>query len=111
MLYSKIFLSCLKEDIHNLKQPKLKPYQRLGTRGLNRKRLNQVPNYARGRGDLNSKVEQMRRGKADSVVLSPSDIAYVRNRYNIHDIEDGKELGTTGIKIVQQQPGVYKLTR
>lgn len=111
MLYSKIFLACLEEDINNIEQPKLKPYQRLGTRGLDRKRLNQVPNYARGRGDLNSKVEQMRKGRASSVVLSPSDIAYVRNRYNIHDIESGKELGTTGIKIIQPQPGVFKLVK
>ncbi len=94
-----------------MKTPKLKPYQRLGTRGLDRKRQNQVPNYAKGRGDLNSKVERMRRGQASSVILSPSDIAYVRNRYNIHDIKDGKELGTTGIKIVQAGPGIYKLIR
>lgn len=111
MLYSKKFLRCLQEDMGMFKTPKVKPYQRLGTRGLNRKRLNQVPDYARGRGDLNSKVEQMRRGHATSVILAPSDVAYVRNRYNIHDIADGKNLGTTGIKIVQHAPGVYKLIK
>ena len=111
MLYSNKFLKCLQEDLNAFKTPKVKPYQRLGTRGLNRQKMNQVPDYARGRGDLNSKVEQMRRGQATSVVLSPSDVAYVRNRYNIHDIDNGKNLGTTGIKIVQHAPGVFKLIK
>lgn len=90
MLYENVFMA------------KLKPYQRLGSRGLNRKKLNQVPDYARGRGDLNPKVEMMRKGKMKQCMLTPSDISYVRNRYNIHDIgTSGKKLGSTGITIKQ----------
>ena len=101
MLYENVFMS------------KLKPYQRLGSRGLNRKKLNQVPDYARGRGDLNPKVEMMRRGKMKRCMLAPSDISYIRNRYNIHNIDrDGKKLGTTDIKIKQcPVTGNYILVR
>ena len=101
MLYAKTFLSKLHEDAYhiNAKAPQLKPYQRTGARGLNRKNLRQVPNYARGRGDLNAKVEQMRKGMAKKVILSPSDVAYIQQRYNIKDIGNGKNLGTTGITI------------
>ncbi len=105
MLYSKIFLSCLNED--------LKPYQVRATRGLSRKRLNQVPQYAKGRGDLNSKVESLRKrdGGSNSAVLSPSDINYIKQRYNIKDIQTGKELGTTGIKIVQLPTGGWTIRK
>lgn len=105
MLYENIFLAKMNE-------PKLKPYQRLGSRGLNRKKQNQVPEYARGRGDLNPKVEMMRKGKMKRCMLSPSDISYVRNRYNIHDIGEGKKLGSTGISISRcPMTGNYVLTR
>lgn len=104
MLYQKIFLCRLNED--------LKPYQRTGTRGLTRKRLNQVPAYARGRGDLNPKVEQMRSGKVRHVVLSPSDIAYVRDRYNIHEWKPGVKLGSTGIMVANgPTPGSWRLVK
>lgn len=100
------------KSLVGVKQKKLKPYQRKGSRGLNRKNMRQVPNYARGRGDLNSKVEQIRKGAASRVILAPSDIAYIQNRYNIKDIGTGKELGTTGI-IISLDPGTgqYILTR
>lgn len=105
MLYENMFLAKMREK-------KLKPYQRLGARGLNRKKLNQVPEYAKGRGDLNPKVEMMRKGKMKRVLLTPSDITYIRNRYNIHDISDGKKLGSTGITIKQDpMSGNYMLTR
>ena len=98
MLFAKKVLSMLHEDGTIIGVPKLKPYQRLGTRKLNRKRQNQVPNYRSGRGDLNSKVEQMRAGKAGKQILSPSDVSYIKNRYNMKDINN-KQLGTTGGKI------------
>ena len=109
MIYHNIFLSVLQEDL--MSQPKLKPYQRKGARGINRIKQNQVPEYARGRGDLNPKVEMLRRGKRTSVVLTPSDVSYVRNRYNIHDIGDGKMLGSTGIKIMPGGNGRYILVK
>jgi len=98
MLFANRFFVLIEKDAFGLSSgaPKLKPYQRLGTRGINRKNLRQVPDYARGRGDLNSKVEAMRHGKQKKQILSPSDVAYIKNRYNIVDIGDGKQLGTTG---------------
>jgi hypothetical protein len=98
MLFEKRFITIIEEDAFGTGAglPKLKPYQRLGSRGLDRKNLRQVPNYARGRGDLNDKVEAMRHGKIAKQILSPSDVAYIKNRYNIQDIGSGKKLGTTG---------------
>ena len=98
MLFSEIFIKLLEEDISTSSYTK--PYHR-ATRGLNRKRLQQVPQYARGRGDLNSKVEAVRSGKISQAILSPSDITYIRNRYNIHDFKPGKRLGSTGMSIMQ----------
>tara|TARA_B100000700_G_scaffold320363_2_gene417488 strand:+ start:490 stop:837 length:348 start_codon:yes stop_codon:yes gene_type:complete len=114
MLYVNTFLSKLNEDAYHIdaKAPKLKPYQRKGARGLNRKSLRQVPNYARGRGDLNAKVEQMRKGLTKKVICSPSDVAYVQQRYNIKEIGNGKNLGTTGITIAPDpMSGAYMLIR
>lgn len=91
--------------------PALKPYQRKAARGNNRKNLQQVPTYAKGRGDLNGKVESMRKTGAGKKVLSPSDVAYIKQRYNIDSIQDGKELGTTGMTVsVCPVSGQYTLS-
>lgn len=111
MLFERAFLKLLDESLLD-SLPKLKPYQRLGSRGLDRKKLHQVPNYARGRGDLNSKIESLRTGQSSKAILIPSDVAYLKKRYNIQSIDDGKELGTTGIKCsVCPVTGQYMLTR
>ena len=95
MLFANKVLAMLHEDATTIGLPKLKPYQRLGARGLNRKNQQQVPKYRKGRGDLNSKVEQMRKGKAKKQILSPKDVGYIKNRYKIKNIGSGKKLGTT----------------
>lgn len=92
-MYDRYFNKILEED--------LAPYQRKGTRGLNRgKNLRQVPDVHRADPTLNSKVEDLR-GSSGMRVASLADINYFKTKYGINSLQPGeeKQLGTTGIRI------------
>lgn len=90
----------------------LAPYQRLGTRGVNRKNLRQVPDYHRVDASKNNKVELVRKDN-ERRVLSPHDVKYIMNKYNIKEIPIGgsKELGTSGMIINRSGGNIYTLSR
>lgn len=90
----------------------LAPYQRLGTRGVNRKNLRQVPDYHRTDASNNSKVELVRNDN-EKRVLAPNDVKYIMNKYGIKEVPVGgsKELGTSGMMLQRSSMNVYTLSR
>ena len=76
------------------------PYINKGARGLNRKRLTQVPDYHRPNISGNDQVEALRGGTGRKVV-STVQASNIFKKYNIHNLQPGetKQLGTTGINI------------
>lgn len=90
----------------------LAPYQRLGTRGINRKSMRQVPDYRRTDASKNNKVELVRKDN-EKRILGPHDIRYIMSKYNIKEIPVGgsKELGTSGMVINRSGTNIYTLSR
>ena len=91
-MYEEIFQKILEED--------LAPYQRKGSRQLNRKNLRQVPDSHRADPSLNPKIEDLR-GSTGSRIASEKDLAYIGSKYGIGQMNPGeeRELGTTGIRL------------
>lgn len=105
-MFSKRFFSII-ESAAGLES--LPPYLRLGTRGVNRKRLNQVPEYRRNDPSKNNKVEKVRnQPAAGGQVISASDAKYIFSKYNIEGINVGetKQLGTSGMNITRDNDNV-----
>lgn len=109
MKFQKKFLALLEMDVS---LSNLAPYQRLGTRGINRKNQRQVPEYKRTDPTKNNKVEMVRKDDAKRI-LTPFDVKYILNKYNIREVPIGgsKELGTSGMMIQRSNTNIYTLTR
>jgi len=67
------------------------------------------------RGELNSKIEAIRSNQANTKILSPMDIQYIKKEYQIDLTDDEpKELGNSGMVVHVDKTGiqkVYKLTK
>lgn len=92
----------------------LAPYQRLGTRGLNRKRMTQVPDVHRADPTKNKKVEILRANRTEGrKPIHQKDVDYIMKTYGITNIEPGehKQLGTSKMNIfLCPNTGVYSLS-
>ena len=90
------------------------PYQRLGSRGLNRKRMTQVPDVHRVDPTANKKVELMRASRTTGrKPLNQKDVEYIMKTYGINNIEPGqyKQLGTSKMNIfLCPNTGTYSLS-
>ena len=106
MKFEKQFIKMLNEDIA--------PYQRLGSRGLNRKRMTQVPDVHKTDPTKNQKVENLRTNRtAGRKPLHQKDVEYIMKTYGINNIEPGeqKQLGTSGMNIfLCPNTGTYSLS-
>ena len=108
-MFQRKFFTLLEAD---MSLTDLNPYQRLGTRGINRKNQRQVPDYIRTDPSKNNKVEMVRKDNQKRI-LSPADVNYILSKYNISDIPTGgsKQLGTSGMIIQRSENNIYTLTR
>jgi hypothetical protein len=94
MTFSRRVLKLLESDIP--------PYLRTGSRGLNRKRMTQVPDVHRADPQDNEKVEHMRNNRTETPrPLSIADVEFIKSRYNISDMKPGdeKNLGTSNMTL------------
>lgn len=106
MKFEKKFIEMLNEDIA--------PYQRLGSRGLNRKRMTQVPDVHRVDPTKNRKVETLRANRTEGrKPIHQKDVDYIMKTYGITDIKPGeyKQLGTSKMNIfLCPNTGTYSLS-
>lgn len=106
MTFGDRFLRLLSEDVA--------PYQRLGSRGLNRKRMTQVPDVHRVDPTKNNKVEVLRANRTQSrKPLHQKDVEYIMKTYGMNDLKPGeyKQLGTSKMNIfLCPNTGVYSLS-
>lgn len=109
MKFQKKFFTLIEAD---MSLSSLAPYQRLGTRGVNRKNMRQVPEYRRTDPTKNNKVEMVRNDNTKRVLSTP-DVKYILSKYGIDEVPIGgsKELGTSGMLIQRSNTNVYTLSR
>lgn len=101
------------DRVLKLLEADLVPYLRLGSRGLNRKNLRQVPDSHKVDPTLNSKVENMRVNRQDGATpLNRIEVEDLFRKYNISGLKPGesKQLGTSNMMISMLQNGTYNLS-
>lgn len=102
------------ERVLKLLESDLAPYKRLASRGLNRKRMTQVPDVHRTDPTKNQKVETLRASRTEGrKPLHQKDVDYIMKTYGITSIKPGefKQLGTSNMNITLcPNTGTYSLS-
>ena len=106
------FYTLLEQDIMNfgLEAPS-NPHHRVAIRGLTRKKQTQIPDIHKAEGHPTERKIIMIKDRGGQCACNNNDIQHIVTKYNINNIDDQPQLGTTGVSLIKNHQGSYILIK
>ena len=92
-------------------EPNYNPHHRVAIRGIDRKNPNQIPDIHKASGNTCERKILMIKNNGGSCPCDANDMRYITSKYNISNINKPRQLGKTGVFILQTPQGNYILQK